>query len=68
MQQFASLLCIRNLIGDFFQRETTYFQYLKIQGCHLRRCAVSKDHAFTWKDFLSFLSHHHYNANSNIVV
>lgn len=67
MQQFASLLRIRSLIGDLSQRETTYFQYLKIQGCCLR-CAVSKDHVFTRKDFLSVLSHHHYNANSNIVV
>lgn len=68
MQQLASLLCIRKLlIGDFAQREITYFQYLRLQGCCLRICAVSKDRVFTWEDFLSFLSDHHYYANSNIV-
>lgn len=57
MQQLAALLCVKKLmIGDFAQRKKRYFQYLKIQGCCLRRCAVSKDHVFIGRIFCPFTS------------
>lgn len=51
---FLPMLPIGKLvIGDFTQREKTFFSI--------------SNHGFTWQDFPSFLSDHHYNADSNIV-